>query len=196
MVRSTSGKARDELTDRATKQQERFASGLHAMGNDLGVMARSSEENGLASELVRERSQPASQLASWLEHSRPTLMTRRTAQITSARRRRRAVPQAAIVPRRCPRASTNRCEGRGDDGRRRVCGAMAVLFLSLALWAALAGPLGGGGAGVIVGVLWALVALILFVVGRSQLKNIKGMPQTTETLKEFPPTLKRNEENK
>jgi len=73
---------------------------------------------------------------------------------------------------------------------------MAVLFLSLALWAALAGPLGGGGAGVIVGVLWALVALILFVVGRSQLKNIKGMPQTTETLKEFPPTLKRNEENK
>lgn len=65
------GQTRDELTDQATKQQERLASGLHAMGNDLGVMARSSEENGLASELVRETSQRASQLASWLNDREP-----------------------------------------------------------------------------------------------------------------------------
>lgn len=65
------GQTRDELTDQATKQQERIASGLHAMGNDLGVMARSSEEDGLASELVRETSQRVSQLASWLSDREP-----------------------------------------------------------------------------------------------------------------------------
>lgn len=87
-------------------------------------------------------------------------------------------------------------KGAGMMGGAGYAAGMAVLFLSLALWAALAGLIGGGWAGVIVGVLWAVVALILFVVGRGQIRNVKGIPQTTETLKEFPPTLKRNEENK
>ena len=41
-----------------------------------------------------------------------------------------------------------------------------------------------------------MIALILFVVGRSQMKKVKGAPQTVETLQEIPPTLKRNEENR
>ncbi|MDK9622055.1 phage holin family protein, partial [Propionibacterium freudenreichii] len=50
--------------------------------------------------------------------------------------------------------------------------------------------------GVVVAVLWALIALILFLVGRSQIKQVKGVPQTVDTLKEIPETLKRNEENR
>lgn len=50
--------------------------------------------------------------------------------------------------------------------------------------------------GVVVAVLWALTALILFLVGRSQIKQVKGVPQTVDTLKEIPETLKRNEENR
>ena len=42
----------------------------------------------------------------------------------------------------------------------------------------------------------AIIALILFLVGRGQLKNVEGAPQTVETLKEIPETLKRNEENR
>ncbi|MFF2632371.1 phage holin family protein [Microbacterium sp. NPDC058021] len=73
---------------------------------------------------------------------------------------------------------------------------MAVFFLSVALWWALGGLVGGGWSAVIVAALWAVVALILFLVGRRQLKEIEGAPQTVETLKEIPETLKRNEENR
>ena len=73
---------------------------------------------------------------------------------------------------------------------------MAVFFLSVALWWALSTLMGGGWAGVVVAVIWAIIALILFLVGRGQLKNVEGAPQTVETLKEIPETLKRNEENR
>lgn len=73
---------------------------------------------------------------------------------------------------------------------------MAVLFLSIALWWALGEVTGRGWSGVIVAVLWGIVALILYVIGRGTLKDIEGAPQTVETLKEIPETLKRNEENR
>lgn len=73
---------------------------------------------------------------------------------------------------------------------------MAVFFLSVALWWALATLMGGGWAGVVVAVLWAIIALILYGIGRGQMKQIQGAPQTVETLKEIPETLKRNEENR
>lgn len=74
--------------------------------------------------------------------------------------------------------------------------AMAVLFLSIALWAALSTVMGGGWAGVIVAVIWAAVAAILYATGRKQMAKVKGAPQTVQTLQEFPPTFQRNEENK
>ncbi|MCR2763117.1 phage holin family protein [Microbacterium sp. zg.B48] len=73
---------------------------------------------------------------------------------------------------------------------------MTVLFLSIALWWALGTLVGGGWSGVIVAVLWAVIALILFSVGRKQVKQIEGAPQTVESIKEIPETLKRNEENR
>ena len=56
--------------------------------------------------------------------------------------------------------------------------------------------IGGGWAGVVVAVIWAVIALILYAIGRGQLKEVEGAPQTVETLKEIPETLKRNEENR
>jgi hypothetical protein len=73
---------------------------------------------------------------------------------------------------------------------------MTVLFLSIALWWALGELMGGGWAGVVVAVIWAVIALILYTIGRKEIKQIEGAPQTVETLKEIPETLKRNEENR
>ncbi|GAA1991800.1 phage holin family protein [Microbacterium pumilum] len=73
---------------------------------------------------------------------------------------------------------------------------MAIFFLSVALWWALATVMGGGWAGVVVAVIWAVIAAILYVTGRRQLNEVQGAPQTVETLKEIPETLKRNEENR
>lgn len=87
-------------------------------------------------------------------------------------------------------------KGAGLLGGAAYGAGLAVLFLTLAVWWSLATLIGGGWSGVVVAVLWALIALILFSVGRGQLKQVEGAPQTVESLKEIPDTLKRNEENR
>jgi len=93
-------------------------------------------------------------------------------------------------------SATRSAKGAGLLGGAGYGASMAVLFLSIALWWALGTLMGGGWAGVVVAVIWAVIALILFLIGRRQLKQVQGVPQTVETLKEIPETLKRNEENR
>lgn len=86
--------------------------------------------------------------------------------------------------------------GAGMFGGAAYGAMMAVLFLSIALWWALGYLVGNGWSAVIVAVLWAAIAAVLFAVGRNQVAKVKGAPQTVETIKEIPETLKRNEENR
>ncbi|ARJ06755.1 phage holin family protein (plasmid) [Humibacter sp. BT305] len=99
------------------------------------------------------------------------------------------------------KAELKQSAGRAGKGAGMLGGAgyaalMAVLFLSLALWWAIGTLIGLGWSGVVVAVIWAIVALILFVVGRGQLKKVQGAPRTVESVKKIPETLKRNEENR
>lgn len=87
-------------------------------------------------------------------------------------------------------------KGAGMFGGAGYAASMVLLFLSIALWSLLAMFVGGGWAGVIVAAVWAVVAIILFAVGRTQFKKAKGAPQTVQTLQEIPPTFRRNEENR
>jgi hypothetical protein len=75
-------------------------------------------------------------------------------------------------------------------------GMMAILFLSIAFWWALGTVIGNGWSGLVTAVIWAIIAAILIPIGRKNLKNVKGAPQTVDTLKEIPEALKRNEENR
>ena len=93
-------------------------------------------------------------------------------------------------------SASKAAKGVGMLGGAAYAAGMAILFLSIALWWALSTLIGGGWAGVVVAVLWAVIALILYTVGRGELKKVEGAPQTVETLKEIPETLKRNEENR
>lgn len=104
--------------------------------------------------------------------------------------------ELALAKAELKETATASAKGAGMLGGAGYAASMTVLFLSIALWAALSTWVGGGWAGVIVAVLWAAIAAILFAVGRGQLKKVKGVPQTVETLQEIPPTLKRNEENR
>ena len=56
--------------------------------------------------------------------------------------------------------------------------------------------MGLGWSAVVVAVIWAIIAAVLATMGRKELKQIKGMPQTAETLSEIPPTLKPGEVNR
>ncbi|MFB7893270.1 phage holin family protein [Microbacterium sp. NPDC056044] len=86
--------------------------------------------------------------------------------------------------------------GAGLLGGAGYAAMMAILFLSLALWWALGLLMGLGWSGVVVAVIWAIVAGILYAVGRSRLSTVRGAPQTVETVKEIPDALKRNQENR
>lgn len=93
-------------------------------------------------------------------------------------------------------SASESAKGAGLLGGAGYSALMAVFFLSVALWWALGELMGGGWAAVVVAVIWLIIALILYSVGRTQMKKVKGAPQTVETLKEIPETIKRNEENR
>jgi Putative Actinobacterial Holin-X, holin superfamily III len=75
-----------------------------------------------------------------------------------------------------------------------IAALLMLLFLSNALWGMLDNWMDRGFAALIVGILWAIVAAVLAVVGRNQLKTVQGLPQTTETAKRVPDALKGNED--
>ncbi|MGO4595935.1 phage holin family protein [Leifsonia sp. 2TAF2] len=92
--------------------------------------------------------------------------------------------------------ATRAGKGAGLLGGAGYAGLMAVFFLSIALWWALGYLVGNAWSAVIVAIIWAIVALVLYLVGRKQLATVKGAPQTVETVKEIPQTLKPNGENR
>ncbi len=89
-------------------------------------------------------------------------------------------------------SATRAGKGTGMLAGAGVAGHFVLLFLSLALWWALGNLMGLGWAGVVVAVIWAIVAAVLASMGRKELNAVKGMPRTAETLQEIPPTLKPN----
>jgi hypothetical protein len=91
-------------------------------------------------------------------------------------------------------SATKAGKGAGMLAGAAWAGHLAVVFLSLALWWALGQLVGLGWSAVIVAVIWGIVAAVLANIGRKELKTIKGMPRTAETVKEIPPTLKPNTE--
>ena len=95
------------------------------------------------------------------------------------------------------RQSTARAaKGAGMLGAAGYAAMMAILFLSIALWWALGTVIGGGWSGVVVAVIWAIVAAILYPMGRRKLQEVQGAPQTVESLKQIPDAFTRNEENR
>ncbi|MFH8252268.1 phage holin family protein [Microbacterium sp. B2969] len=82
-------------------------------------------------------------------------------------------------------------------GAGAYAGHLTVLFLSIALWWGLGSLFDNGWLGaLVVAILWGIAAAILIVVGRNKIKEVQGVPQTVDTLREIPGTLKRNEENR
>ncbi|MCP9985551.1 phage holin family protein [Streptomyces sudanensis] len=73
----------------------------------------------------------------------------------------------------------------GMFGGAGFAGYMTALFLSLAAVFGLANVMDAGWAALIVTAVWAVVAAVLFVLGRSRMREVSPKPeQTIETLKE------------
>jgi tetrahydromethanopterin S-methyltransferase subunit G len=70
-----------------------------------------------------------------------------------------------------------------------------LLFLSISLWWAIGNAIGRGWAALIVAVVWAIIAAILLSVGRKELKRVRGLPTTADTLGKIPNAVKGKEED-
>lgn len=93
-------------------------------------------------------------------------------------------------------SATRAGKGAGMLAGAGVGGHFVLLFLSLALMWALGAIMPLGWSALIVAVVWGIIAAVLASIGRKELKQIKGLPQTGETLSEIPPTLKPGEVNR
>jgi hypothetical protein len=75
-----------------------------------------------------------------------------------------------------------------------VAGHFVLLFLSIALWWALGNAIGRSWSALVVAVLWGIVAAVLALMGKKEMKSVKGLNQTADSVKKIPPALKGHEE--
>ena len=75
-----------------------------------------------------------------------------------------------------------------------VAANLALVFLSVAVWWALGDAIGRGWSGLVVAVIWAVVAAVLAMRAKAQVREIQGVPQTTDTVKKIPNALQGHEE--
>jgi hypothetical protein len=79
----------------------------------------------------------------------------------------------------------------GMLGGAAFAGYMVALFLSLALWWALANGMDEGWAALVVAAIWGVAAAVLAVVGRARMRTVNPKPErTVQTLQQVPDALK------
>ena len=88
-------------------------------------------------------------------------------------------------------------KGVGMLGGAGYAGHLVILFLSFALMWALGDLFGHWAWGaLVVAVIWAIVALVLYPQGRKALKKVEPMPETVDSVKQIPDALHTNEEHR
>ena len=93
-------------------------------------------------------------------------------------------------------SATRAGKGAGMLGGAGYAGHLTVLFLSFAAWWGLGHVIDIAWSAVLVAIVWGIVAAVLFVLGRKELRSVTGAPETVDSLKHIPDALKRNEENR
>jgi hypothetical protein len=87
---------------------------------------------------------------------------------------------------------------RGGKGAGLLAGAgvsshMVALFVSVAAWWSIGDATGHGWSALIVAAIWLIIAALLGLTGRRELRAVAGIPQTTQTVKKIPDAVRGNE---
>ena len=99
--------------------------------------------------------------------------------------------ELALAQAELKQEATKTAKGGGAMAGAGLAAIFVLLFLSLALWAGLSNLMDAGWAALIVAVIWAVIAAVLFVTGRSRLRQVRPTPErTVETLSHVPDALK------
>lgn len=98
------------------------------------------------------------------------------------------------------RAASRAGKGAGLFAAAGVAGLLALVALTLAAWWGIAIAIGSrtdpalGWSGLVVMLIWLVVAAVLAAAGRSELKRLRGLPKTQETLAKIPNAATGHEE--
>ena len=90
-------------------------------------------------------------------------------------------------------SATRAGKGAGMFAGAGLAGHMVLLFLSISAWWAIGDKAGYGWSALIVAAIWLVIGAVLAVVGRGEIKTVKGVPQTADTVKKIPDAVKGNE---
>ncbi|MGN6761514.1 MAG: hypothetical protein ACTHJI_09335 [Leifsonia sp.] len=146
-----------ELREQAAQQQERVASGLRSVGDELEQMAAASETDGVASDLVRQAAQRTHAVAGWLDARNPGSLID---EVKSYARRNpgtfiAAAAIAGALAGRLTRALASGGDGTGDGTGRTTVGTTPATGITAAGTTPIGGATAGtptiGGAGTLYG---------------------------------------------
>lgn len=104
--------------------------------------------------------------------------------------------EVALARAEVRQSAVNAGAGVGMLGGAGVAVHMVLLFLSISAWWGIAQFIGQAWSGLVIAIIWAIIAAILYSVGRNKLKQVEGVPRTTETAKQIPTALAGNEETR
>jgi hypothetical protein len=90
-------------------------------------------------------------------------------------------------------SAKNAGKGAGELGGAAVAAHLGILFISIAVWWGLGNAIGRGWSALVVAVVWLIVAGVLAMLGRKDMKAVQGMPKTTSTAKRIPDAVKGKE---
>jgi hypothetical protein len=102
--------------------------------------------------------------------------------------------EIALAKAEATQSATRVGKGAGLLGGAGVAGHFVLLFLSIALWWSIGNSTGRGWSALILAGIWAVIAAVLAVVGRTQIKSARGLDRTTDSVKKIPSALKGHEE--
>lgn len=86
-------------------------------------------------------------------------------------------------------------KGAGMLSGAAVAGHMVLLFLSIALWWGIGYAIENlAWSALIVAVIWGVIAAVLAVLGKKEVQEVQGLPETQESVKKIPNAMKGQEE--
>ncbi len=87
-------------------------------------------------------------------------------------------------------SATKAGKGAGMFAGAGLGGHMVLLFLSIALWWGLGDATGHAWSALIVAAIWGVIAAVLALLGRKELKTMTGLSRTTDSVSKIPPAIK------
>jgi hypothetical protein len=103
--------------------------------------------------------------------------------------------EVALAKAEVTQSAKQASKGAGMFAGAGYAGHLTVLFLSFALWWALGYWFDNlAWAALVVAVIWGIVAAVLALRGKKEMKEVQGLPKTADTVKRIPDAVKGNEE--